>query len=288
MKTKAFLISLAVFLFALILIVSVSLRKKAGDSEDVSYSTESSVGILDTIVYDDVISEPIYDNMPDGVYYKKITKRTVLNTENGSRIVYNYPSFEGFEGLNTDNDINSLIVSYIKKKQKSSAEGFYKLIESGAKAVYEISDFEITYADFSLISIVFDGYYDINDENSHIDTGASSVKYSLNIDIANMKILTSEQLISSFTSLKSRFVGGDMLFESGAEELLDIASLDDLFFQYKAEYEIYPDIYFTEDNVKIIILLTSDLGGDAVFSDNINEAREYIYADMPALSSLFS
>ena len=105
----ALIVALAVFMLALTCIIilpsldthnhspSDSTQNAEGDIED-----DKQGKTYDTIIYDDIIGAPITDNMPDGVHYKSITQSTVIDTESGSRITIEYPSFSGYVGINTD------------------------------------------------------------------------------------------------------------------------------------------------------------------------------------------
>ena len=62
----------------------------------------------------------------------------------------------------------------------------------------------------------------------------------------------------------------------------------EMFSQYSNQYKIYPDVYFTEDNIMIIISLTPDIAGCAVYSYSINDAKQFLKNDLLAIKDLFS
>ena len=285
--TVTVIVSLAVFVIISISVLCVTLFKKPSE-DDYDEHGEETLIIPETLVYDDVISEPIYDNMPEGIYYRTVTKKTVLNTDNGSRMVYFYPEFEGFDGLNKDTELNSLIKEHMTLMQRMHGGGLYKMIEHGAKATYDITSFEITYIDDSFISIVFFGSFYAIGDTIYIDTGSRNFAYSLNIDIEAMKTLDSSDLISDFLALRSSFLNGELKMTVGADDLLKNTTYSEIFGQYRSEYEIYPDIYFTFERVNVIISLTSDLGGAAVFSDTKEGSRDYINTFLSPLTTYYS
>jgi len=289
-KEKVFIAVAVAFILVCLIVLAVAVSQRDRSEGDTSSDvfTDDLEITFETIVYDDVISEPIYEGMPEGVFYKSVTTRTVLNTDNGSVLAYKYPVFAGFAGDSTDYDLNDLILFQLDKMRRLTADGFYSRLSSGAKVEYEITDFEIGYADEQFISIYFEGYYDVQDENAYIDTGSKAIAYSMNIDIANMQMLTNEQLYADFFALKSRFINGELALVRGEDDLLDSASHADLFAQYNDKYTIYPDLYFTGDSVNVIILLNSDLGGRAVFKDTLSDSKEYINTYLRALITLLS
>ncbi len=286
-KHKALIVSAIVFAVLIIVVLAVAMNYNTADSQGVGDSTEDQY-VPESIVYDDVISEPIYDGMPDGVFYKEVSTRTVLDTASGSRIVLIYPIFGGYEGLNTDDDINLIVTEYNRDAQRQFGEGMYKMIERGVKVVYEITDFNITYADADFISILYEGFFGVYDENDHIDTGNKNFSYSLNIDVKNREIITSDKLIRDFGTLKSIFLDGEMQLASGMEGLLDNSDYDDMIYQYNEQYKVYPMLCFSKDTLMLIISLTSDLGGNAVFSYGINDSRLFLDDGIPAMQNLFS
>ena len=251
------------------------------DSEDVSADYEP-----ETIEYEDVIGEVEYTNMPEGKSYRSVTKRTVVDTRTGSRLVYIYPVFSGF-GDEEDRSINSIIEYQTDKQRKINAQGYFNLVESGARVIYEITGFSIEYADEKLLSIRFNSFFDVLSDSTHIDTGATYFSYSVNLDLTKMDIIESEQLFSDFLLMGERLKNDKMTLVYGSDDIKNIKPAD-MLSQYSIKYDIYPDIYFTKDSVNIIISLTSDLGGYAVFSDNLSDSREYVNQYLLALSLLYN
>ncbi len=283
-KKIAFLLSLAVFLIILtVIIISALTRNKEPSQEGVE-----STYVPETIQYEDVLSEPIYEGMPDGVYYRRNTERTVTDTETASRIVTNYPIFGGFSGVDTDEKINELIVYHNVEMQRHFGNGMEKMLGRYIKVVYEVSDFYITYIDSDFISIMYEGVFAVSSEKDHIDMGNSYFKYSLNIDVKNKTMITSDQLINNFNSMKLTFQKGDMKMELGLDGLHDNITYYEMFNQYSDTYNIYPMMYFTKEKVMIIISLTPDLGGNAVFSYNIKDSKGFLDHTVEPMQKYYS
>ena len=288
MNKKVIALSLAVFVFVVLAVGIVAFLRNDKSVLDDDKEDDQTEIIPETLIYDDVISEPIYDKMPDGVYYTRVTKKTVLNTDNGSRLVLIYPQFSGFEGLNYTSELNSLIVDHNQQMLRKYAGEIYKMVSHGAKATYDIESFEITYIDSQIVSILFYGSFYAMGENIYIDTGAKKFAYSLNIDLDELEVLTTKELLSDFLSLKTSFINGDLNFEYGADDLLKNITYSEMFYQYRSDYEIYPDIYFTFEGVNVIISLNSDLGGVALFSDTKENSRKYINSFLSPLVTYYS
>jgi hypothetical protein len=267
-------------------VIIVSVLK--GDNGDNAPLDEDSTYIPETMIYDDVISEPIYDGMPDGVSYRKVSTRTVTDVKTASRLVMNYPVFSGFPGDGADAEINSLIVYHNDLMKKDFGNGMDKMLGHNIKVIYEINDFVITYIDSDFMSIVYDGVFSTFSEYDHIDTGNYYFKYSINADIKNRKAISGEEIISNFSLIKSHLIAGDMNIEHAIDGLLEYFTYYEMTKQYSDVYKVYPMLYFTKDKINLIISLTPDLGGHAVFSYNVQESREFINFDLQCLRGLLS
>ncbi len=286
-KHIAFIGALFVFCLLMIFILPVFLDKTPNKPDQFDEITEIDY-TPETIIYEDTVSDPITDNMPGGTSYRCINTRTVLDTKTASRVSLCYPEFLGFGDDSVDDQLNALVKTYNEQMQRYYGQGLYKMINYGIKVVYELESFTVTYADESFISIVFFGVFSTISENDPIDTGSQTFAYSLNIDVKNSAVITSEQILSDFGALKNTFFEGKMHLENGQSGLLDNTTYYDMFYQYSDIYKIYPMFYFSKDKLMMIITLTSDLGGRAVFSNNLSESKDFISFDANALKGLFS
>ena len=285
-KLLAFTIALALFLVLLVCILIVPRLKDANNQYYDPYDTLESY-IPETKVYDDTESAPITEGMPEGVSYKTITKKTILDTKTASRLVLNFPLFSGFGDV-IDAAVNSIISENIDLSIRNYGQGMYKMLGTGAKIIFEITNYEITYIDNKFISMVFSGYFVSYSEFSHIDLGESDFRYSVNIDVQEKQQIADSMILSDFLSLKTYFIQGKMNFEHGMEGLLNNANYTDLFSQYSSLYKIYPSFYFTKEKMMMIISLTSDMGGNAVFSCSINDSKAFMNVYHYSMSDLYS
>ena len=58
--------------------------------------------------------------------------------------------------------------------------------------------------------------------------------------------------------------------------------------QFSSMYRIYPSFYFSSEKMMMIIPLTNDLGGNAVFSCSIDDSRAFLFVFNSAKLGLFS
>ncbi len=280
-KHVVFIASLLIFALLTVIIVVSGNRAKDPKQE----FADQPAYVPETIIFDDEISGPFSDNMPDGVSYNKISKRITTDLKTGSRLVMTYPVFSGYG--DSDASINELVEHHNQEMKRIYGNGMEKMLGWNIKVIYEVNDFEITYADRDLISILFSGVFSSFSENDHIDTGNYYFKYSLNIDVKNVSILSSDQLISDYLSLKSHLVAGDLDIEYAMDGLFKFYTYYDMLLQYGDAYNNYPMLYFTKDKVNVIISLTPDLGGHALFSYNIQNSRDFIDSSLHPLSGLY-
>ena len=287
-KTLVFLCSLALFLAVISSFALVNFITK--DDEPSYTETQESVQtyVPETIEYEDLVSDPITDDMPDGISYRRVEEKTILDTKTASRLALVYPIFDMFGDKGLTDAINQIIADGMSEKQREFGQGMFKMLGTGTKVMYEINDFDITYIDQSFISILFNGFFVSYSETDTIDTGDYYFRYSLNIDLAEQSLITDRMLVSDFLLLKTQFTSGNMSCEYGIEGLLDYASYTDLFSQYSSLYHIYPSFYFTNEKLMMIISLTNDLGGNAVFSCSINDSRAFLNTDLAALQGIYS
>lgn len=281
-KKMLFLLSAAIFA---VIVTAVILAGQNGETNQ-DQEDDETYYIPETILFDDEISEPVYDGMPDGISYRKVSTRITTDTKTGSRLVMNYPVFSGFG--ESDEDINSLILYHNETMKKIHGNGMEKMLGWNVKVIYEVNDFLISYIDTNLISIVYNGVFSSFSENDHIDTGNYYFKYSLNIDVQNKKIITSDDMISNYLLMKSHLIAGDMNAEYLMEDYFEYFTYYDMLVQYGDAYKNYPMLYFSDEKLNIIISLTPDAGGHAVFSYNLQDSREFIDGNLEPLRGLFS
>lgn len=242
----------------------------------------------ESIVYEDTVSEPVTDGMPEGISYKVIRSNTILDTKNASRLSQIYPFFEGVGTLEHTQSLNALISDVLSDKQRIYGQGMFKILGTGAKIIYDISNFEITYIDESFLSIVFDGVFVCYQENDNIDTGDMNFRFSVNIDLKENRYIADEELLVDFLELKNLFISGKMKLEYGQGDLLSNTSYIEMFSQFSSMYRIYPSFYFSSEKMMMIIPLTNDLGGNAVFSCSIDDSRAFLNVYNSATLGLFS
>ncbi len=152
-------------------------------------------------------------------------------------------------------ELNEEIAYYMDEQRKnmcrtSSADAYEYIIEST----------DITYVNESFFSAVVVGHFYIN-ASPHPTIFA----YAINFDANECRVLTSGELINDFDAVKGSFLDGKFTLKKGMNGLLNEMSYEDMFIEYRAEYDIYPGVYYTEGGFGLIIELVFTLDGYALF-----------------------
>ena len=95
-------------------------------------------------------------------------------------------------------------------------------------------------------------------------------------------------MITNYLLMKSHLIAGDMKAEYLMEDYFKYSTYYDMLLQYGDEYKNYPMIYFSDEKLNIIISLTPDVGGHAVFSYNLKDSKEFIDSSLQPLCGLYS
>lgn len=152
-------------------------------------------------------------------------------------------------------ELNEEIAYYMDEQRKNmcrtSPEDAYE---------YVIESTDITYVGGSFFSAVVVGHFYIS-ASPHPTIFA----YAINFDANECRVLSSGELINDFAAVKKSFLDGKFTLKKGMNGLLNETSYEDMFTEYRAEYDIYPGVYYTGDSFGMIIELVFTLDGYALF-----------------------
>lgn len=209
-------------------------------------------------------------NFPPADY--SVETVTVFAQKDGNDITLMYPSIAGYPDAAAQELMNGLIASYAhamyKKQDLIAAEdGGYEY--SAAEAV-------VTLQTKGFLSAYVGGLI-----TSEASGNTVYFSYTLNCDIENGCLYTAEDLLVDYASLAERFVGGDFGQDFGYADLAGQTSFADMLLPYKAEYGVYPQIYFTEDGVGFLIGVIPLYGGYAGYTLPYRRARGALNTENP-------
>ena len=217
---------------------------------------------------EDDTTEPAIDETEPG--YSVETEVETSQIGDGD-ISMQYPKIEPTDDKRIDSElINELIRDYMDLKFKNEH------IDSGDVGLdgnyeYEITSTNLTLQTADFLSVVVKGIYYIKD-TAHPTVFA----YTLNCDLKTNEIVDSEALLIDFDSIKEKFTDGKFKLTDGADDLLQETNYSDMIIEYRSDYGIYPDVYFTKDSFGMCIDLVYTLGGYALFEIDINEVADCV------------
>lgn len=269
----------AAFLVCAVVIIALMLIGKFGkDTTDdtTAHETETEGSSVSGDVTDDVSSDndtsnnytsndttdnpetTTSDNTTSPGY--DVETETETTQSDIGNITMQYPVVEPDAESEIDADtINAIIREYMDEKRKDER------LESGdpnldSEYVYKITSTDVKYSSKKFLSVVITGEYYISD-SAH----PTIFCYSINCDMESGEIITPDALIRDFSVIRQLFTKGKFSLKQGQKDLLEHTNYEDMILQYRSEYGIYPDIYFTGESFGMVIELVYTLGGYALF-----------------------
>ena|GEM_PF-2745812 len=208
-------------------------------------------------------------------YEISIKEELPKDGENDIVLMYPQIKYEGKE--ETAAEINEMLNDFVMAEFKKTG-----LDSSGVESYsYVTESVLITLKRKGFFSAVMSGYY-ISDAALHQEY----FTYSVNFDIDNVKFIEAEDVIGDFVKIRGLFLDGKFALADGIDDLLEETTYSDMFVQYRADYNIYPGVYFTSSSMGIIVEVVYLLGGTACFEIPYAEVAEYINADLTAITDI--
>jgi hypothetical protein len=187
--------------------------------------------------------------------------------------VIRYPALTGIEDAKIQEKINTTIMQHAVFQYENALPNASELISSGSAVSYEVTSAEVTYMGGGLLSARSEGVIDHAN-----DTNDLKFAYSIIIDLSTGRDISPKKIYSDFGSIITLFTSGKFKQISGEESLLSSLSLEKLMENYKyyAQYSTYPETYFTQDSLVIILDTDRENGFFAEFSIALTEVNGYL------------
>ncbi len=207
--------------------------------------------------------------------YDVIEDKRELGTAGGKQCyaIIRYPAITGIEDAKIRDKINTTIMQHAEFQYENALPNASELISSGSAVSYEITSAEITYMGGGLLSARSEGMIDHAN-----DTNDVKFAYSIIIDLSTGRDIAPKKIYSDFGSIITLFTSGKFKQISGDSSLLSSISLEKLMENYKyyAQYSTYPETYFTEESLVIILDTDRENGFFAEFSIALSEVNGYL------------
>lgn len=218
--------------------------------------------------------------------YTTVTKESVIDKKTQSDKVLKYPEFDGFDDAAKEKALNELIAQICEFKYSAAIPNLNELLKEEAYIGYKAVDVKVTLITEKLVSICISGSLRI--DIPFKDSSDRGFFYTINISLDNMKALSSSDVFKDFNGIISKFKNGAFKQVGGMENITNQVTLTDLITQYRTEYQIYPEVYFTKGTLCINTEVAPALGGNAQFSISLADVSSYINTGDPGIAMLVS
>ena len=177
-----------------------------------------------------------------------------------------YPALKSLEDTNAQTKINKLLSQIASVEYQNRLPGVTELIQGGTYVSYEITDTAITFVGNDLVSIRSEGRIDYKD-----DTKDEKFVYCNLIRISTAKDITLKKTYTDFATIITLFTSGGFEQISG-ETALPLSQMMEQY-KYHAQYGTYPETYFTESSLILVIETNIENGFFAEYSINLSEVN---------------
>ena len=192
----------------------------------------------------------------------------------GNSVKLLYPKISGLADTETEQLVN--------RKASEYARSVYELCGLGAGGYeYTASAAEILLSTRDLFSVLVTGVFAPQSGGD-----AAAFAYTVNCDLTTVEFLGTKEIVSDYDGLKRLFLSGAFSPDFGYDAAPDDGELQAMVGQYKEEYGIYPDFYFQNGKLGILIETLPALGGYAGFTVDIGRAAPYLCTDRAGIAAV--
>ena len=201
---------------------------------------------------------------------------TELGTTGGKKCTstLRYPALTGLEDKEKQDEINKLLAQIAGVEYQNRLPNASELISAGTAVSYEITETAVTYLGNDLLSVRSEGIIDYTDEaNDEVFV------YCNLINLSTARDITLKKTYSDFGTVMTLFTAGKFKQVSGDPSLTTASALEQLMEQYKyhAQYGTFPESYFTQSSLVLVIETNRGSGFIAEFSIPISEVADCLY-----------
>ncbi len=194
-------------------------------------------------------------------------------------VMLKYPSVSGSGDAEKDARINAILASYARDMYEYQAP--LKDEEGGYS--YAATDVRVTYLSDSFLSACIGGTI-----LSGFSGNASNFFYTVNLNLDSGELYSSEDILSDYKTLRELFLEGDFMQQFGHIGLMDQMTREDLILQYREEYGILPQVYFTKDCIGFLLEVLPMLDGYAGFTLSYAQAEDCLDKNNPFVTHVIN
>ncbi len=214
--------------------------------------------------------------LPDAEYTISFSEEYLKLGGNSVKLMY--PTVSGYSDSAVESAVNAAAAAIAK--QRYEEEGL--MHDSDGGYTYTTTDAVVT-----LTSRDFYSVYIIGLITSDVSGGRDTFAYTLNCDLTAASFVEAEDIVADYGALAKKFQTDSFTDDFGGDALEEQISRKSLIEQYKADYGIYPYVYFAEGRFGILTDTLPSIGqGCAGFSADIRDIRKYLKTDNPVIAAL--
>ena len=213
--------------------------------------------------------------LPDAAYSLSFAEEYIALDGNNVKLMY--PVVSGYANTETEEAVN--LAARALALDMYRREGL--MADSDGGYTYTPTDAVVTLQCDTFYSVCIGGTV-----SSDVSGGTEWFAFSLNCDLSSGTFLSAEDVIANYAGLRKMFIRGKFTQDFGYDNLVEHMTEESLLQQYKAEYDIYPPVYFREGKLGFLVETVPLLDGYAGFTVNIRKAAKYINTQNAAMAKL--
>ncbi len=210
-------------------------------------------------------------NVPTSPQIELVTRTENIASAAGSTKTFIYPKVTLSDSGELSERINLEIEAACNNLFKRSLPGAASIVNGGAEIIYKTTACNTYLHNDRYLSVEFHVTIDVF--GGVTDEMPSKAYSAFNIDLSTGEVLYPEKLIIDLDKLKDAVING--LFTPDEGVVLPEADIAEALVQYRADYGIYPAVYFDADRVCVCVELAKLQGGYALFYVSDDKATEY-------------
>ena len=198
--------------------------------------------------------------------------------EDGNSIKLLYPTLSGFTDAELQAAVNAEAAALAHRYYKT--EGLMNDSDGGYTYTALEAEIMLTSRDFYSVCVV--GVI-----TSDVSGGRDTFAYTVNCDLTTGAFLETEDIVADYDAVAGDFQSKTFDFHFGVEDPASQISRKSLIEQYKADYGIYPYVYFTEGGFGILTDTLPSMGnGCAGFLADMRDVRRYLHTENATIAAL--
>ncbi len=204
-----------------------------------------------------------------------LTVKTVNTRVDGVGVTLMLPVVSGYADEKAE--------AYINERLLENAWAMFRRenLVADEECTFEYSAAEV------VVTLETEGFFSAYVGGLIADEGSGRMEYfsyTVNCDIKNGMLYSSDELLLVYEALAARFEKGQFQKRFGHPELLENTTYGDMILPYSAEYEIYPDVFFTDTEIGFLIEVVPSLAGYAGFTLPLRSAGGWLNSENPMVA----